>query len=294
MINQPFNTKKEWVEYFCSVDLPVLRQTVRRLDEIRLNLEHLDERDIAAVVLQDPLLAVKVLIYLQQFGDKYLHSDITTIANAIMMIGVDPFFMHFQSMSTIEALLKDEPQAVLGVLHVIWRAQRASRYAKQWAFERRDMNVKEVRLAALLHDLGEILLWCFAPQLAIEIDRRQRIDPTLRSAEAQRQVLGFCLFDLQLALCDVWHLPELLKTLMDDANAELPRVRNVTLAVNLARHSANDWENPALPDDFEAIENFLHIDRQTLLARLKVPDDVIAKYPILPSQRKKSGFFFIE
>jgi HD-like signal output (HDOD) protein len=293
MINQPFNTKEEWVEYFCSVDLPVLRQTARRLDEIRLNLEHLDERDIAAVVLQDPLLAVKVLIYLQQFENKYLHSDITTIANAIMMIGLDPFFMYFQSMGTIETLLKDEPQAVLGVLHVIRRAQRASRYAKQWAFERHDIDIKEVRLAALLHDLVEILLWCFAPRLAIEIDRRQRIDPTLRSVEAQRQVLGFQLFDLQLALCDAWHLPKLLKTLMDDANVEFPRVRNVILAVNLARHSANDWENPALSDDFEAIENFLHIDHQTLLARLKVPDDATARYPMLPSQREKSWFFSI-
>jgi hypothetical protein len=66
--------------------------------------------------------------------------------------------------------------------------------------------------------------------------------------------------------------------LMDDVNAGLPRVRNVVLAVNLARHSAGDWNNPALPDDFEAIERLLHIDRQTLLARLNVPDEAAAKY----------------
>ena len=194
------------------------------------------------------------------------------------MLGVEPFFRRFDSPQTVEALLKDEPQALLGVLHVIRRVQRASRYAHDWAFERHDWNVEEVALAALLHDLAEILLWCFAPRLAIEIRRRQQADQTLRSTIAQQQVLGIRLFDLQLALCDAWHLPELLKTLMDDANAEQARVRNVVLAVNLARHSANDWNNPALPDDFTAIEKLLHTDRNTLLSRLAIPDEAAHQY----------------
>jgi HD-like signal output (HDOD) protein len=273
MIEQPFKTKEAWIEYFSSVEIPVLRQTARRLDEARQNIDQVNGRDIAAIVLQDPLLAIKVLAYIQRFKGRYLHSDITTIANAIMMFGVEPFFRRFESLTMIETLLKDEPQALIGVLRVIRRVQRASRYAHEWAFERHDTNVEEVGLAALLHDLAEILLWCFTPRLAIEIRKRQQADPSLRSVVAQTQVLGIRLFDLQLALCDAWHLPELLKTLMDDVNAELPRVRNVVLAVNLARHSANDWKNPALPDDFDAIEKLLHIDHPTLLARLNVPND---------------------
>jgi HD-like signal output (HDOD) protein len=278
MVEKPFKTKEAWIEYFSTVDMPILRQTARRLEEIRQSIEHVNGRDIAAIVLQDPTLAIKVLAFIQRFRGKHLHSDITTIANAVMMLGVEPFFAHFESLITIEESLKDEPQALLGVLQVIRRVQRAARYAHEWAFERHDMNIEEVELAALLHDLAEILLWCFAPKLAIDIRRRQQADPTLRSATAQVQVLGVRLFDLQLALCDAWHLPELLKTLMDDVNAGLPRVRNVVLAVNLARHSSKDWNNPALPDDFEAIEKLLHVDRQALLARLHVPDEIAAKY----------------
>ena len=288
MIDQPFETMDAWVGYFSSVEMPILRQTARRLDEARQNIDQVNGRDIAAIVLQDPLLAVRVLAYIQPFRGKHLRSDITTIANAIMMLGVEPFFKRFESPVTIESLLKSEPQALLGVLHVIRRVQRASRYAHEWAFERHDMNVEEVALAALLHDLAEILLWCFAPRLAIEIRFRQTADKTLRSATAQQQVLGIRLFDLQLALCEAWHLPDLLNALMDDANAELPRVRNVVLAVNLARHSANDWSNPALPDDFEAIEKLMHINRETLLGRLSIPDDLIQKYltqaPAPPSE----------
>lgn len=140
------------------------------------------------------------------------------------------------------------------------------------------MNIEEVALAALLHDLAEILLWCFAPAQALEIRNRQQADKTLRSVTAQEQVIGFRLFDLQLALCEAWHLPGLLKTLMDDANAHLPRVQNVALAVNLARHSTSDWKNAALPDDFSAIEKLLHVDRETLLNRLNVPAELIQSY----------------
>ena len=140
------------------------------------------------------------------------------------------------------------------------------------------MNIEEVALAALLHDLSEILLWCFAPKLAIEIRDRLQADKTARSATTQEQVLGFPLVDLQLALCKAWNLPELLNTLMDDANAHLPRVQNVILAVNLARHSINDWGNAALPDDFAAIEKLLHIHRETLLTRLNVPEEYLPLY----------------
>lgn len=283
MIDQPFDTMEGWVAYLNAAEMPILRQTARRLDEARQNIDRINGRDIAAIVLQDPLLAVRVLAYIQPFRGKHLRSDITTHRQRDHDARRRTVFRRFESPITIESLLKNEPQALLGVLHVIRRVQHASRYAHDWAFRRHDMNTEEVALAALLHDLAEILLWCFAPRLAIEIHALQSADKTLRSATAPATGSRHPLFDLQLALCDAWQLPELLKTLMDDANAELPRVRNVVLAVNLARHSANDWTNPALPDDFYAIEKLMHIDRKTLLERLDLPDDLLQNYLAQPN-----------
>lgn len=278
MADQPLPDIDSWVALLGQAEMPILRQTARKLEEARQNIDQVSGRDITAIVLQDPLMAVRVLAYIQPFRGKHLRSDITTIANAVMMLGIEPFFRKFESPNTIETVLKSEPQALLGVLQVIRRVQRASRYAHEWAFERHDMNIEEVALAALLHDLSEILLWCFAPKLAIEIRDRLQADKTARSATTQEQVLGFPLVDLQLALCKAWNLPELLNTLMDDANAHLPRVQNVILAVNLARHSINDWGNAALPDDFAAIEKLLHIHRETLLTRLNVPEEYLPLY----------------
>ena len=278
MLNHPLQDLEAWVLYFSGVELPILRQTARRLEEARLNIDKVSGRDIAAIVLQDPLMAVRVLAYIQPFRGKHLRSDITTIASAVMMLGIEPFFSKFENPVTIESMLKDEPQALLGLLQVIRRVQRAARYAHDWAFTRHDMNVEEVALAALLHDLTEILLWCFAPKLAIEIRGMQQADKTLRSALAQERVLGITLFDLQLALCHAWHLPGLLESLMNDEHTEQPRVRNVTLAVNLARHSANGWTDAALPDDFSAIQRLLRIDRETLMTRLRIPEEALPRF----------------
>jgi len=278
MLNQPLPDLQAWVDFFSHAEMPVLRQTARRLEEARQNVDKISGRDIARIVLQDPLMAIRVLADIQPFHGKHLRSDITTIANAIMMLGVEPFFNRLETSLTIENVLKSEAQALLGLLQVVRRVQRASQYAHDWAFERHDANIEEVALAALLHDIAEILLWCFAPRLALEIRDRQQADKTLRSARVQEQVLGIRLFDLQLALCDAWSLPGLLKMLMDDANAHLPRVQNVALAVKLARHSTGGWDDAALPDDFVAIEKLLHVSRETLFNRLDIPPELAAQY----------------
>jgi len=282
MLTHPLQDLETWVLFFSGADLPVLRHTARQLEEAREKIDRVSGRDIARIVLQDPLMTVKVLAYIQPFAGKRLRSDITTITSAVMMIGVEPFFEKFRELITVEHMLKTEPQAMLGTLQLIRRVQRAAHYAHEWALWRQDLNVEEVTIAALLHDIAEILLWCFAPALAGRIRDMQKADPALRSAVAQDEVLGIQLIDLQLALCRTWHLPELLAHLIDPEQAEHPRIRNVQLAVDLARHTASGWNNAAIPDDFTALENLLHLNRDSLIERLRLTDDEKAQLPEMP------------
>jgi len=282
MLTYPLQDLESWVLFFSGADLPVLRNTARQLDALRADIDRVNGRDISRVVLQDPLMTVKVLAYIQPFSGKTLRSDITTIGSAVMMVGIEPFFEKFKDLVTIEQMLKIEPQAMLGTLQLIRRVQRAAHYAHQWALWRQDLNVEEVTIAALLHDLAEILLWCFAPALAIAIRERQKADRTLRSAAVQQEILGIRLIDLQLALCQAWHLPQLLANLIDPEHAKHPRIRNVQLAVDLARHSANGWNDAALPDDFAAIGRLLNLNRDALIERLGLSDEERAQLPPMP------------
>jgi HD-like signal output (HDOD) protein len=272
MLEAPFPTLESWVGYFVQAQLPVLRHTVHKLDELRDNAENVNGRVLSSIILQDPLMTLRVLAYIEAKRGQRQSTDITTIERALMMIGVGPFFRDFDQLPLIEETLKPYPKALLGLLRVIARARKAARWAREWAVIRHDLDIDEITVAALLRDVAEILIWCFAPTLALQVKEMQTRDRNLRSAIAQAQTYNVTIEDLQLALTKTWHLPELLTTLMDRQNAEHPRVRNVTLAVDLARHSANGWDDAALPDDYTAIEDLLHIGHDTLLRKLGLID----------------------
>lgn len=271
MLECPFNDLNAWVLYFSQADLPVLKRTAQQLAALRENEDKIGGREIAQVALQDPLVTLKVLAYIESRRRRSQTADITTIDRAVMMLGIAPFFSNFETLTPVETQLQAYPTALLGLLRVITRARRAAQYARDWAILRHDHDVEEVTVAALLHDVAEILLWCFAPELALRIRELKIHKPGLRSQVAQRAVLGVSLHDLQLALARAWHLPQLLVTLMDDKFAANMRVRTVTCAVNLARHSANGWDDPALPDDFAAVEELLHVSHEALMTRLGRP-----------------------
>lgn len=278
MIDKPLESLDAWVAHLSQAEIPVLRRTIRDLQQLRENEDKVSGREIARVVLQDPLMAVKVLAYLEAHRHRSQTTDITTIDRAIMMLGITPFFRSFEKLAAVEEHLAAHPQALLGLLRVVSRARRAAHYARDWAILRHDLDVDEITVAALLRDIAEILLWCFAPRLAIEVGRLKAQNPSLRSRVAQTAVYGMRTIELQMALCQAWHLPQLLLNLMNEAQAANPRVRNVALAVNLARHASDGWADPALPDDYKAIADLLHLTPDGVMMRLgvdpyAVPDD---------------------
>jgi HD-like signal output (HDOD) protein len=241
-----------WVAEFGRGELPVLARTVTELAAIREDIDRVSTQHISDVVMHDPFMTLKVLRYIQQRRRKSQSADVTTIAHSLMMLGMNPFLEHFCDQSTIEANLESNPEALQGALRVISRAHHAAMYAHDWAVVRHDLEIDEVTTAALLHDLAELLLWCYAPDLAMQMQEQQQA-LHLRSETVQRGILGFPLIALQLELAHKWQLPELLCDLMDVRKALTPRSLNVSVAVALARHSAHGWDDAALPDDYAVI-----------------------------------------
>lgn len=250
---------ERWVSVLSRADLPVLKQTARDLAALREDEDRLTANSIADVLARDPMMTVKLLRYLQQHKRKAQTTEVVQVEQALLMLGVEPFFNNVPPQPVAEEMLKSHIVALPPMLRVVHRSHRASEYAKDWAVRLRDLHFEEVRIAALLHDIAEILMWCFAPEKMLEIRNMQQKDKALRSRDVQLQVLGFALADLQKELALQWGLPELLLILMNDSSAKQPRVRNVVLAVNLARHSANGWDDAALPDDYKDVGELLRI-----------------------------------
>jgi HD-like signal output (HDOD) protein len=249
----------DWVIRLSESELPVLKHTARDLVALREDDNKLSAHTIAHVIKRDPMMTVKLLRYLQLHKRRAQTTDVIQVDQALLMLGMETFFNHVAPKVLLEDVFKSHMVALPPVLRVIHRSHRASEYAFDWALRLHDMHFEEVRITALLHEISEILMWCFAPEDMLKIRDLQLHDKTLRSRAVQEQVLGFPLDALQKALNIQWALPELLQTSMNAACANQPRVRNVTLAINLARHSANGWDDAALPDDYKDIGVLLHI-----------------------------------
>lgn len=268
MIDTPFHDLEGWTHHFGQVGLPVLRHTAHRLADLRSNAIKSNARLISSVILHDPLMTLRVLAYIETKRNKSRNTEIATIERALMMIGMEPFFNDFETLPLIEDELKPHPRALLGLLKVINRSRKATQWARDWAVYRHDLEIDEVIVATLLYDFAEILMWCFAPRLALRVIDRQKDDPALRSIDIQTEIYGVPLYQIKQSLATIWHLPQLLIKLIGSEHAEHPRVKTVKLAVDLARHSAQGWDNAALPDDYNAIGELLHLTPEAVMHRV--------------------------
>ena len=87
-----------WVRALEAIEIPVLQRTVEELALLRENEERLIARDIARVLLHDPMFTLRVLRYLQMNRRAAQTAEITTVEHALMMLGVTPFFEHFSDL----------------------------------------------------------------------------------------------------------------------------------------------------------------------------------------------------
>ena len=255
-----------WVALLGAAEIPVLKHTARALEKLLADEDHLNARSIAHVVSSDPLMTVKLLRYLQANKRHSQTQELVQVEQAIMMMGFGTFFREVPASPVVEDVLHDHLVALVRLLHTVRRAQRSAQYAFDWALLLHDLHAEEVRISTLLTYLAEMLMWCFNPVPMLEIRKRQDADKSLRSASVQEEVLGFKGIDLQRELATEWHLPGLLLNLTNPALASTPRVQNVMLAVNLARHSANGWDDAALPDDYRDIGALLRIEPEKVKA----------------------------
>ena len=272
-LTQPPAGLDGWVASFDLAQLPVLACTAAFIEEWRPAEDADDAHTLGEVLGSDPLMLLKLLAHVAKLRaararrDPDADSEPETATAALVMMGIPPFFKAFGQQGSAEQWLQALPAAREGFDEVLRRSRRAASFAMGFAVHRMDHDAAVIHEAALLHDFAELLLWLRAPALALQIRQQQQADPTLRSAALQRAVLGIELQALQHALMLRWRLPALLVAITDDQSLQRPagapgrqiQLRNVALAIRVARHSAAGWDNPALPDDVHGIASLLQL-----------------------------------
>jgi len=268
-ITSPLPDASTWADAFERLDIPVLESTAATIDDFRPVEDAVDAHMLAEAIDEDPLMTLKLLRHVASRRSARATADAETVTAAMVLLGIPPFFRAFEVLPSVEQRLSAHPAALDGLQAVIRRSHRSARFALGFAVHRMDHDAPVIHEAALLHDFAEMLLWVHAPSLALHIRSRLALDPALRTVDLQREVLNASLADVQQALMQRWRLPELLVRISADHASAAAQVRNVQLAIRIARHSVLGWDNPALPDDLTELGQLLNLGqphvRQLLL-----------------------------
>ncbi len=232
----------QWAAFLSNRPLPCMARSKTLLAERQEALgERLSARDLADIAGADPFLCLLLLREAESRRSQRLEHETTTPLGAVMQLGMDSF-----RKLMLAAPETDENNA--GLAECEARSHIASRLALHWGSARADLSPDEVGMAALLSEIGELLLWSVAPELpraAIEAVASGR---SPRSMQAQVDLFGFRFKDLSLKCASIWHLPPLITELirgMDNSRANLSRI-----CVDTARHlSSGGAEDRALPAD---------------------------------------------
>ena len=258
-LEEPLPDLDSWVRHLRAAEIPVLRSTAESLEALRAHEDGVDANTLGELIASDPLMTLKVLVHAATHRGRRVVTDAETVTSALVLMGISPFFAAFGPQPTVEEWLFEQPAALAGLDESLRRAHRGANFALAFAVHRMDPDAAAIHAAALLHDFADMLLWCHAPALALRLRALYQAEPTLRFREAQRRVLNVELAPLHQALMKAWRLPELLIRIADDRHADQPNAKSVKLALRLARHTAQGWDDPTIAHDVGDIATLLNL-----------------------------------
>lgn len=258
----------QWAAYLTAQQLPVMARSKTSLQVLEAERgADLSANDLVKLVDSDPFLCLCLLREAEKRRSTRLGHETSTPLAAVMQLGVAGF----------RELLLASPETDEtnpGLVKCESRAAIAGELAAAWSASRSDVSPEEVLMAALLSEMGELMLWHFAPDLPQAALAALATGEAKRTAAAQEVACGFKFKDLTLKCAEIWKLPAILVQLIhghDTVRANLAR-----LCRDTARHLVAGPDNPALPDDLAAAQKLIpHASMEWLVGELKwVPEEM--------------------
>lgn len=257
--------ENQWAAYLEHMDLPVRASSLEMLIELEASRgEMLASSELANLLLNDPLLALRLLKDANQRLPRHLARDITTPLGVVLALGTERFRQQLD-----EAPKTDSGNS--GFQHCVDRATLSARIAMALAGLHYDLDPGEIALATLLSNAGEMELWAFAPELPEAAREELRSGRATRSEQAQFQACGFAFKSLTLQLIEHWNLPTLIRQLIRGDTGQ--RAQLARLARDMARHISHGNRDPALPDDVRLAAKLANARVETVVQVLPVLDD---------------------
>lgn len=258
----------QWVEYLKDKDIPVLPATRAFLAALQEGGEEkrdsLSARDLTDIVYADPYLALKLLRRAEERRSRQLGHDTTTPLGAVLQTGYD-------ELQEIVAASPVRDDLLPGCHTCESRSVLAASIARAWANRRVDVSPDEVSMAALLVEIGELLLWHFAPELTDKETQVRDWNERFWALMKRPSDIEFTFRQLTTALAQAWGLPNLIVMLIK--GTDTPRANIARLAADTARLLTLDPEVASLLALLQEVAKVVPGSLAELAEPLPLPDE---------------------
>lgn len=245
---------------------PVLDASRRRLAPL-VDRGDVAPREVAELVADDPLLALGVIRRANAVEHRHFSSPIHTLEPAVMMLGVGGVQRLAQQATAIDESLPEPMRAP--ALRALARGALAGRLARVLATARQDADPEEVVLAAVLHRLGEMLLWAKGDRRMLGL-RGAIAQRGVAPHEAEFVILGQGVEEIGYSLAERWRLPPLVTDCIPGRNARYARALTVMLSAQLSRHMVLGWQDARLLDHLALACELMETSQEDMIDTLNV------------------------
>jgi len=248
-------TLDDWGQILANIAFPMLEPTARGIEKVVKEGDNLSIDRFCDSMLHDPGAVLTMLRRANSLPRGRLSSDVTTLENASMLIGVDKVKDLHKQMKQLA--LPATTDVNRHYMQVASRAFHAAYQAYDWAVQRADMMPKESFVAAFMHEIGEMALLLHGGDEVMRIHELMTSED-MPADEAEYVVLGFSLEQLSHRLAVRWKLPELVSDSMSAEHASNPRVYGVMLACQLANYvDETGWYTDKVQGCMERVSDYL-------------------------------------
>lgn len=176
----------------------------QRLVEV-LNHPNSGVHEVAAVVSQDTALTAR-LLRLANSSYFSFSRPVDSVRQAVRLMGTTPV-RDLALATSVTSVFRDLPPDLIN-LEDFWRHSLAvGMGARMMATDRRETNVDRFFVAGMLHDLGRLVLYMRAPDVARAVLEYAK-DRDCHLYDAERELTGIDHGTIGGALMDRWSMPE--------------------------------------------------------------------------------------
>ncbi|BFN12297.1 HDOD domain-containing protein [Marinobacter nauticus] len=178
------NSTQAWVSYLSKVELPVLANTLRQINELT-DSRNSTVNELANVILNDAQLTSQVLRLSNTVFYNQTRTQVSTVSRAITLIGFDAVKSMAISSLIVDSLLKrnDRPH----LLRCLARAIHAAVQARCLMPKCTEHALEEVFIGALLMNIGELAFWSCETEQASGLVDAWSLGPFINEVVASGQ-----------------------------------------------------------------------------------------------------------